>query len=348
MRRIRRATAIVAVMTLVACGGGVGAPRDDSSPIPVRTLRLVPQRAEIAITATGAVEPQARVSVAAQEEGIVTAVRVREGDHVQAGEVLVTLDDREIRAALAEAEAVRVEAEAQWKRMQSLLAEGLAPAAQADSARASFETAAARADALRTRLSFTRIAAPVEGVVTARHVEVGDLAAARSALIELAAGDGLILRVPVSELEVVKLSPGDAAQVTVDALPETRIRAHISRIFPAAAGGSRQVTVELALENVPAAVRPGFLARARLVVRRIPAALLVPEAAVLRGAEVPFFVYVVADGVAAVRPVKVGARLDGRALLSSGVRAGDEVVVEGMGRLQEGAKVTVRAPEPAS
>ncbi|MBP1621453.1 MAG: transporter [Acidobacteria bacterium] len=283
--------------------------------VSVRTIRVAPEPVELSITATGAIEPRARVIVAAQQEGLVTEVRVREGDRVASGQVLVRLDDREIQAQLAEEEARRIEAEAQWRRSQALVADGLIAESQADTARAGFETASARVTALQTRLSFTRITAPVAGVITARRVEVGNLAAARVALLEMAAGDGLVLRVPVSELDVVKLAAGDAAAVTVDALPGTRIEGRIGRIFPATDAGTRQVTVELELQAPPPAVKPGFLARAILVIERMPAGLLVPDT--------------------------VGARVGGRALIARGLAAGDEVVVEGFARLRDGTPVKV-------
>jgi len=337
-----RSVVVGLLLAAAGCGDGPAQKQRVEGPVPVHTLTIVPQAAEIAITATGAIEPEAKVNVSAQQEGVVTAVRVREGDTVRAGQPLIEMDDRELRASLAEAEARRVEAEAQWRRSSALVAEGLIAPSEADTARASFETAVARVDALRTRLSFTRITAPVDGTVTARNVEVGNLAVPRTPLLELAAGERLILRVPVSELDVVKLAAGERATVTVDALPAVSIPARIARIFPAATSASRQVTVELALEQVPAAVRPGFLARARLVVERLSGAILVPERAVLRGTEIPFFVYSIDGDTAVARPVEVGARIEGRALLRSGVAPGDEIVVEGMGRLRSGAKVAIQ------
>ena len=332
---------LAALVALVGCGGDQPAAPAAPAATAVRTLRVAPEPVELTITATGAVEPRARVIVAAQQEGLVTEVRVREGDRVAAGQVLVRLDDREIQAQLAEEEARRIEAEAQWRRSQALVADGLIAESQADTARASFETATARVTALQTRLSFTRITAPVGGVVTARLVEVGNLASARAALLEMAAGEGLVLRVPVSELDVVKLAAGDTATVTVDALPGVRIAGRIGRIFPAAEAGTRQVTVELELQDPPPAVKPGFLARATLVTERVPSGLLVPDSAVLRGSEVPLFVYVVENAAAKVRRVEVEARIAGRALIAEGLSAGDEVVIEGTARLRDGAPVRV-------
>lgn len=340
------AAVMVAALALGGCGRPAPPPSADPPPAEVHTIRVEPEPTRRLTTAVGTLEPVARVLVAAQEEGVVTSVTVREGDHVRPGQLVVELDDREVRAELAQAEAALEEARARWRRVQTLQSEGVMADQDVDAARAADRIAEARLEALRTRLSFTRIQAPVAGVVTARHVEVGDLASPRAPLLELAAGDGLLLRVPVSELEVVRLSEGDAAEVTVDALPDLRIDGRIARIYPAADSTSRQVTVEVRIERAPPAVRLGFLARAHLVLEELPASLLVPEEAVLRGAEGESFVWLVRDGVAAMRSVEVGLRLDGRAVIESGLAPGDEVVVRGMARIRDGAPVTVVGVAP--
>ena len=345
----RPAAALILMLPLLVACERTAPPVADAPPPPeVGTIRVLPQPAQRVTTAVGTLEPVARVLVAAQEEGVVTAVAVREGDRVQSGQVVVALDDRQLRAELAQAEASGEEARARWRRVESLRAEGVMAEQDVDAARAANLIAEARLEALRTRLSFTRIQAPVSGVVTARHVEVGDLASPRAPLLELASGDGLLLRVPVSELEVVQLAEGDLAVVTVDALPELRLEGRIARIYPAADSTSRQVTVELRIGDVPPAVRLGFLARAHLVLETIPAALLVPEDAVLRGAEAASFVWLVRDGVASMRPVEVELRIDGQAVIGKGLAPGDEVIVRGMAKVRDGAPVAVPAGPAAS
>lgn len=336
-KRFLLLTTIVALV--VSCGGETtqqfaGA----AAPVRVGTLRVAREPLTVAITAVGTIEPENQITVAAQEDGLVTALLAREGDQVERGEVLVELDDRELSAQLAEAQARLVEAEAQWGRAESLRRDGLVTEAEADSARASLDVAKARVDALRTRVSFTRIVAPQDGVVTVRHVELGDVVGARSPVLELASGR-LVLRVPVSELEVVRLEVGDRAKVTVDALPETPVLASILRIFPAADKASRQVTVELVLDDPPDELRPGFLARADLVVRRLEDALMIPEPAIQRGSEINTFVWVIENGAARARPIQVGVRQGGRAQVEAGLQEGDEVVVEGAALLRDGEAV---------
>lgn len=313
----------------------------------VRAVEVRPRTLEVRITAVGTVAPENRVLVAAQEGGVVTALAVREGDPVRAGDLVARLDDREISAQFAEAEARLAEARMAHARAASLEREGLIAQADADAARATFEVARARAEALRTRLSFTRVSAPVAGVVTVRHAELGDTVAARAPLVELASGRA-VLRVPVSELDVVKLAVGHRATIRVDALPDLVVGARIDRIFPAADPASRQVTVELVIEDPPSRLRPGFLARAELVVERLSEALMVPEPAVLRGSEVPTFVWVIDGEVARVRPVEVGLRQGGEARILRGLSAGERVVVEGVAALREGGRVRLKGAAAAS
>jgi membrane fusion protein (multidrug efflux system) len=343
---INRIAASLAIsLMVVGCGNRTGPVQETEPTASVTTVTVERQPVERAITAVGTLQPVARVLVAAQEEGLVTAVHVREGDRVAGGKVVVELDDREVLAELAEARANLDESAAGWHRVESLHATGLASAQELDAAVARQRVGAARVDALETRLSFTRITAPVAGVVTAREVEVGDLASPRAPLLELASGHGLLLRVPVSELEVVRLHTGDTAVVSVDALPDLVLEGTIQRIFPAADSVSRQVTVELMVAETPPDVRYGFLARAHLVLERIPDAVLVPEAALQRGAEGGVFVWVVEEGAARMREVTVGHRFQSQAVVAQGLAEGELVVLEGVARLRDGIRVTT---QPAS
>jgi membrane fusion protein (multidrug efflux system) len=316
-------------------------PQASQEPFEVAVVVVEASPVVRSIVAVGSLEPIARVQVAAQQEGVVTEVTVREGDQVHRSEVVVVLDDRELQAELAEAEAVLAESEARLQRTLELLDKGMVSEQERDSVRASAQVARARAEALTTRLSFTRIEAPVDGVVIARHIEIGDLASPRSSLLELAAGPGMRLRVPVSELDVIHLRVGDPATVQVDALPDRQLEASIARIFPAADNASRQVTVELSVPRPPPEARYGFMARARLVLERWDDALLVPEAALLRGADLGAYVWVVESNVAHPRKVSPGEREHGLVRLADGVASGEAVVVEGMTRLYNGARVTI-------
>jgi membrane fusion protein, multidrug efflux system len=196
------------------------------------------------------------------------------------------------------------------------------------------------------------VRAPIDGVVLERTVRRGDLASPQLRLFTIGDVSTLVVRVPVSELDVTALRTADRVDVTVDALPGRTFSGTIRRVFPAADSVTRLVPVEVALTD-PALttgarrqVRPGFLARVAFRLAPRTGVLLVPGTAVLenpRGA----VVYVVRDGRASLRTVERGATDDGRVEIRSGLAAGDTVVTAGNTLLRDGAAVRVTAaPTP--
>jgi membrane fusion protein (multidrug efflux system) len=180
--------------------------------------------------------------------------------------------------------------------------------------------------------------------VLERTVRTGDLAAPQSRLFTIGDVSTLVVRVPVSELDVTALRGADRVEVTLDALPGRSFTGNVRRIFPAADSVTRLVPVEVALTGTAARqVRPGFLARVTFRLEPRTGLLLVPGTAVLenpRGA----VVYVVEGGRARLRAVERGVTSEGRVEIRSGLSAGDSVVVAGNTFLRDSAAVRIAAP----
>jgi len=155
----------------------------------------------------------------------------------------------------------------------------------------------------------------------------------------------MVVRVQVSELEVVHLREGDEVTIALDAFPRRELRGRIRRVFPSADPATRLVPVEVALEGEARALaRPGFLARATFALERHDDVLLVPASAIVAngGAET---VFVVEGEIAESRRVSTGLSWLGSIEVTSGLQAGEEVVTLGNNMLRDGA--AVRAVEPA-
>jgi RND family efflux transporter MFP subunit len=288
------------------------------------------------------VEPIRTVPVNALAAGTVLRVLVQEGVRVAAGRLMAELDGREVAAQLERARAVLANAESAFRRAEELRSRDLIPVAELDAASAAYRSAKADADLWGTRLDFTRIRAPVSGVVTAKHVERGSAVSAHQPMFEIAEDAVLVVRVRVSELDVVNLEPGRAVTLQVDAYPDARIPGRIRRIFPSADAASRLVPVEIELGRRPAGVdvRPGFLARVELALERRQGVLAVPAAAigVSEGAS---FVYVVSADTLVRRPVETGLTAAGWIEVTEGLAAGERVVSSGHANLRPGAAVRV-------
>lgn len=294
------------------------------------------------VTVAGTIEPLRTIGVNSQMSGTVLAVRAEEGDRVRAGHVLAELDARETESQLARARAVLAGAEAAYERSRQLHAGQIITDAERDQARSAYEVAKSDVELWSTRLAFSRITAPAGGVVVAKLVEAGSAVSPNQRVFDLADVSLLVVRVQLSELDVVHLRGGAAVQVQADAYPGVALAGRIRRVFPAADPESRLVPIEVALEPAPRGVevRPGFLARVTFTVDRRDQALVVPAPAV-GVAETGTFVYVVQGDTLVRRPVTVGVTLEGWVEVREGLAEGQQVVTSGHTNLRPGVRVQV-------
>lgn len=329
-----------------ACGGGGQAsgaqPRGGVRTIPVAVVAVAPRDLARSVVVTGPVEPVRTIGVNALLAGTVLAVHAQEGDRVRRGQLLAELDARETRAQFERAQAVLANAQTTFERNEQLNATKIITDAEFQQSRSAYEVAKSDAEVWRTRLAFTRIAAPSPGVVTAKMVEAGSAVSPNQRVFDLADVSLLVVRVQVSELDVVDVRPGAEVAVLLDAYPESPVTGRVRRVFPSADAESRLVPVEVALADFPAGVaaRPGFLARVTFRLDRRSGVLVVPAAAV-GVAEEGQFVYVVDADSLVRRPVTLGLTAEGVVEVRSGLAAGERVVTSGHTNLRAGARVTV-------
>jgi RND family efflux transporter MFP subunit len=288
------------------------------------------------------VEPIRVVGVNARLGGEILELAVQEGDRVDQGRVLARLDDRELKAERRSAEAAYEVAQAALQRAEKLLEAEIVTQAEYERDRSAFAAAEARLDQLDTRLEYATIRSPLRGVVTEKMCEVGDIVATQARLFTIADVSTMVVRVAVSELDVVELAAGDEVNVTLDALPDTPFTGHIRRIFPTADPTSRLVPVEVALGGDGVA-RAGFLARVTFDLDARENVVLVPQAA-LQGAGTQEFVFVVEDDRAVRRPVGSGLTSRGLVEVRTNLDEGELVVVSGQNLLRDGAPVRVVEP----
>jgi membrane fusion protein, multidrug efflux system len=324
--------------------GGPGGPGGGGSRMPVvETAAVTVGSIAREVVVPGTVQPIRTLAVNSQTSGALLAVAVEEGSRVAAGQVLARVDAREIEAQVRSAQAQYEVARAARERAEQLRERQVITVAEYERDRAAHDAARAQLDQLRTRLGFSVIRAPSAGVVTAKTVEAGDVVSPQTRLFEIADISTLVVPVRVSELDVVRLSAGDAVRVTLDAYPERPLEGRIRRVFPSADPATRLVPVEVALTGGAAGVaRPGFMARVSLALGTREGVLLVPQSAVV-GAAGAQAVFVVADGAAERRPVVTGLTSQGLVEIVSGVEEGDPVVVVGNHDLRDGATVRVVA-----
>jgi len=309
--------------------------------VPVEVVAAETGRISRGVTVSGNIEPIRVVTVNSQISGGVRAINVEEGTVVRQGTVLAELDDREIAAQLASAEAAWEVADATFRRSEQLRERQVITEAEYERDRAAAAAAAAERDQLRTRLGYTTVRSPINGVILEKNVEAGDAVGVQTGLFTIADVSTMVVRVRVSELDVVDIQQGDAVDLVLDAIPDTTLTGRVRRIFPAADPQSRLVPVEVALTDASARrARPGFLARVTFALGSKDGVLLVPASAVVRDVSGEA-VYVIADDHARRRPVQTGLTSEGRIEIAQGLEPGEVVVITGTSDLRDGTAVRV-------
>jgi len=336
--------AVVLLALLAACGADE--PPQPAAAVPRIATGLVELReVEISYSAEAVIEAVRQSTVAAQIAGRIVELRFDVGDYVKKGEVIVRIDERAASQALAastaqvqEAQAALANARAQYERSRQLVAQKFISPSALDRAESDYRAAQARVTRLlagagqaATERSFATVSAPYSGVVAARHVELGEMAAPGKPL--MTGFDPSTLRVVanVPQAQVGAIRALARARVEVPSLGRW-LDAKSVTIVPAADPRTHSTRIRLELPEDVRGVYPGVFARAHFAIGSATR-LLVPREAVLRRSEVTAVYVVGAEGAARLRPqlrqIRLGTAGDARAIeVLAGLKPGERVALE--------------------
>jgi RND family efflux transporter MFP subunit len=353
-------SALAALTLALGCGGGQDPAQAAASP-PDGRPREVPVEIAVAelgtaartVTATGTVEPIRTVTINSQLAGALRTVAVQEGDALRAGALLARIDSRELDAQAISARATLEVTERAAQRAETLREQEIITVAEYERDQAAFAAARATHEQLRTRIGYATVRSPLSGVVLSKSVEMGDIVAPQTELFTIGDVSSLVVRLPISELDVTALDVGDQVSLALDALPGRTLPGRIRRIFPSGDPTTRLVPVEVVLTGAAAReARPGFLARVGFQLDPRSSVLLIPAGALVDDAG-GSAAFVISQGRAHRRAVKRGGIFQGRVEITEGLVAGDTVAVAGITTLRDNAAVRIvqapslQTPEPA-
>jgi RND family efflux transporter MFP subunit len=323
--------------------GGRGGRGNSGLPVPVEIAVAELGTAARIISATGTVEPIRSIGINAQVGGALTKVAVEEGDIVSAGQVIAEIDSRELEAQLASAEANLEVVKRVAERSRQLREQQINTVAEFERDQAAYTAAQATRDQLRTRVGFATVRSPVTGVVLDKRIEQGDIVGGQTRLFTIGDVSTLVVRVPVSELDVGGLKTGDHVPLTLDAFPGRTLAARVRRVFPSADTLTRLIPVEIALTPEAArGVKPGYLARVNMQLDPRTNVLMVPTQGVLEDPS-GAIVYLARGGKAVRTRVKRGNTFQGRVEITEGLAPGDSVIVAGNNIVRDGGAIRFAA-----
>ena len=312
------------------------------------------------LTAVGDLAAVHQVNVTSDVSGRITDIMFTAGSTVQAGSPLVQLFDGPDQGDLASFKAQATVAQLSLDRAKQLAARQFGPQSTVDSAQAAYDQANAGIAKTQAIISQKLVRAPFDGELGVRHVEVGQFLTAGTQIVSLTDLSELYANFTVTEKDSAQLKVGQTVRIAVDAYPGRAFEGKITAIEPQIATDTRNIRVQATIANPDHILKPGMFATTTIVLPDKPAVVTVPETAVdytLYGDSVFLITEKKEDdgktSLTAVRTfVRTGNRIEGRAEIVSGLKAGDRVVAVGQLKLQSGAAVAISSdgppPVPAS
>lgn len=315
-------------------GGGGGR---SNVPTQVTTVVVRNERLSQQLEALGTARANESVDISSKTSNVVAAVRFRDGERVRQGQVLVQLDDAAARADVAAAQATLTESESQYNRSRELLSTQALSKSQFDQLEATLKANRARLQAAQARLEDTVIRAPFSGRVGLRRVSVGTLISPGDVITTLDDTSVIKLDFAVPENFVSTLREGLSVRATAPAFPGRTFTGKVASIDSRVDINTRSVTVRALLTNEDGALKPGMFLNVDLA-KDEREAVVIPEEALTPEAEKQY-VFVVTDGKAVRREVRIGGRRPGSVEILDGLNVGDSVVVEGTQKIRNGSPV---------
>jgi RND family efflux transporter MFP subunit len=344
--------ALVFLLAVSGCGKKTETATADGKDVRGVTGRASLTEIPRLVTATGSLEAARTVMVSTRMMGWVRKIHVREGQSVRQGDLLVSIDDSDLRAKKAQAEAGIVEAKAvlanaekMAERFEKLYADKSVSKQQLDDvltgrdrAAAGLKMAEAGLAEVKVHLSYLSITASSDGLVARKMIEEGDMANPGMPLISLESTGAMKVVAHLGEKDVASVKVGDPVTVDVTSLEEAVFEVLLDKVVPAANPGSRTYDIEALLEDPDPRLRSGMFARVSVPVGTRQA-VLVPTEAIIRRGQLTGVWVVREDGTAHLRWVRLGRPVAGAVEILSGLTGEETVVLSTERPLAEGDRV---------
>jgi membrane fusion protein (multidrug efflux system) len=294
--------------------------------------------------AVGSVEATQGVSVTTEVPGQVREILAQSGQHVEAGDVILQLDDSVDRAELEGLIAQQSLAKLQFERARKLLKDRSVSQSEYDQSRAQMDSAAATVASKRALIDKKVIRAPFSGQLGIVEVNLGEYLSPGATIAPLQALDPVFVDYTLPERHFARVTVGQAVRVQVQAYPGRTFEGAISAINPGIEEGTRSLRLRAILDNPGQLLRHGMFAEVRTVLPARDGVLTLPRTSITYN---PYgesvFVIEDRDGVSLVqrRPVKTGEVRQGRVEILEGLQAGQQIVAAGQNKLRNGQPVSI-------
>lgn len=338
MKRMKQTGIYALCLLLMACGSKDG--RQEAAPVKVKVLPVTAATTGSVRNFSGTIEPENETAMSFPISGTIEHIAVEVGQLVGKGQLLARVDATSMQSSYDAARAALEQAQDAYARMKQLHERGSLPEIQWVEVESKLQQAESMERIARKNLEDCRLTAPFAGVVSAKSMEVGQNTVPGTTVVKLATIDPVKVRISVPEGEIAGIVLGRDATVGVPALGDGSFTGRIVEKGVTANPLSHAYEVKLRVGNPAHDLLPGMVTRVSLT-DTLAASFMLPAQCVLLGEDNTMFVWVNANGTAARRPVVCGRPASGGVTVVSGLREGDEVLVEGQQKVSQGMRLEI-------
>ena len=335
-----------AVLSATGCDDKEGLATAESNPnspaaIAVSTVEIQPVQMRDVIFLPGTTEAWQDVQVAADTPGRIEWIGPREGDKVNKGDLLIKIDVSALKAALDHAEAQFKLADDLYQRRRRLFERKIIAKEELDQSATQRTLAATDYEQIKVKYNHGFPRSPITGIINHLYVDAGEFIDTGKPIADIVNVNRIKINVRVPELDIRFVLEGQKTPVRIDAFPERELHGKVDFVAFKADPATKTFLVRTLIDNPFGDIRPGMIARVAFVRRVITDALVAPLFALVdKGGE--RLVFIEKDGVAQSRTVSIGVIEGDRVQITSGLNAGDHLIVKGHTEVEDGIKVSVQ------
>ncbi len=335
----RTAIFLLLITLFIGCGKKVENNNNSiNEVIPVQTAIVEMKNINISKTFTGTLEGEEQANIIAKIPERITGIKIKVGDYVNAGQVLIELDKSGASSQYFQAEAALINAERDFKRMEALFAEGAISRQMLDGVQTQYKVAKANYEAAKSTVELT---SPISGIVTALNTNIGDLAQVGMPLAVIANINKMKLIFRVGEADIASLSIGQTLEIFSELKPSLIQNGKISQISKSAEIQSRTFEVKATFSNIPDKwFKPGMFCRTRVNLNSQSNSLIIPNTAIVYKNENKG-VYIIKNSSAHYKVIETGITDGLITEVVKGLNEGEIVATIGVNNLKEGASVHI-------
>ncbi|TSA25660.1 MAG: efflux RND transporter periplasmic adaptor subunit [Bacteroidetes bacterium] len=340
---MKRLSLLVIVLILTGCNRQEVTDRQEKvHRVTVTEVKM--QEISQPIRASGKLSSREETKLSFKTGGVIEKIRVAEGEAVRKGTLLASLNLTEINARTEQADQAFRKAERDYKRVENLYHDSVATLENLQDAGTALEVARTNVDIARFNLKYSTIEAPANGKILLKLAEESEIVSAGQPVFLFGSSEGdWVVRVSLTDRDIILVNLGDPALVYFDAYPGKAISATVSETGKSADPYTGTYEVELTIKPVLLELASGFVAQAEILPPQSDSCLMVPVDALVEAEGNSGYLFVARDSVAEKRKVTI-RRVEGMVCVTSGLDKGERVVMEGAPYLSDGDKIQLVKP----